>query len=214
MSNGFDEQRLFEKLRRIEALFAGATTEGERLAADAARERIRERLQALSGTEKAVEHRFSLRDTWSRRIFVALLRRYGIEPYRLPGQRYTTVMAQVSARFVDETLWPEFLQIHAVLTSYLDDVTNRVLTQVIHGDVSEAAVVSEPMQLGEAGRKPAGRGRARTELEGEPEPDEGEAEEGEAEEAEGEAGAGAAAATASRLADRPARRKRKQSRRR
>jgi hypothetical protein len=208
MSNGFDEQRLFEKLRRIEALFAGATTEGERLAADAARERIRERLQALSGTEKAVEHRFSLRDTWSRRIFVALLRRYGIEPYRLPGQRYTTVMAQVSARFVDETLWPEFLQIHAVLTSYLDDVTNRVLTQVIHGDVSEAAVVSEPMQLGEAGRKPAGRGRARTELEGEP--DEGE--DGDAEAAAGEAGAGAAAAD--HAADRPARRKRKQSRRR
>lgn len=148
MSNGFDEQRLFEKLRRIEALFAGATTEGERLAADAARERIRERLQVLSGTEKAEEHRFSLRDTWSRRIFIALLRRYGIEPYRHPGQRYTTVMARVSARFVDETLWPEFLQIHAVLTSYLDDVTNRVLTQVIHGDVSEAAVVSEPAQLG------------------------------------------------------------------
>jgi hypothetical protein len=148
MSNGFDEQRLFEKLRRIEALFAGATTEGERLAADAARERIRERLQALSGTERAEEHRFSLRDTWSRRIFIALLRRYGIEPYRLPGQRYTTVMARVSSRFVDETLWPEFLQIHAVLTSYLDDVTNRVLTQMIHGDVSEAAVVSQPMQLG------------------------------------------------------------------
>lgn len=150
MSNGFDEQRLFEKLRRIEALFAGATTEGERLAADAARERIRERLQALSGAEQAVEHRFSLRDTWSRRIFVALLRRYGLEPYRYPGQRYTTVMARVAPRFVDETLWPEFQEIHAVLASYLDEVTNRVLTQMIHGDVSEAAVVSEPLQLGAA----------------------------------------------------------------
>jgi hypothetical protein len=157
MSNGFDEQRLFEKLRRIEALFAGATTEGERLAADAARERIRERLQALSGAEQAVEHRFSLRDTWSRRIFVALLRRYGIEPYRYPGQRYTTVMARVAARFVDETLWPEFQEIHAVLASYLDEVTNRVLTQMIHGDTSEAAVVSQPLQLGAA---PAGREQA------------------------------------------------------
>ncbi|HWN66826.1 MAG TPA: hypothetical protein VNM90_04250 [Haliangium sp.] len=156
MSNGSDEQRLFEKLRRIEALFAGAATEGERLAADAARERIRERLQALSGAEQ-VEHRFSLRDTWSRRIFVALLRRYGIEPYRYPGQRYTTVMARVASRFVDETLWPEFLEIHAVLASYLDDVTNHVLTQMIHGDMSEAAVVSEPLQLGAA---PAAREQA------------------------------------------------------
>lgn len=155
MSNGFDEQRLFEKLRRIEALFAGASTEGERLAADAARERIRERLAAVSGAEQAIEHRFSLRDTWSRRIFVALLRRYGLEPYRYPGQRYTTVMARVAARFVDETLWPEFLQIHAVLSSYLDDVTNRVLTQMIHGDVSEAAVVSQPLQLEGARPEPA-----------------------------------------------------------
>lgn len=206
MSNGFDEQRLFEKLRRIEALFAGATTEGERLAADAARERIRERLQALSGTEKAVEHRFSLRDTWSRRIFVALLRRYGIEPYRLPGQRYTTVMARVSARFVDETLWPEFLQIHAVLTSYLDDVTNRVLTQMIHGDVSEAAVVSQPMQIdAEAVRGPAAPGSDEDEDEDE-------------DRAAGPAGAGAAAsraAGAAGTAGRPARRKRgKQSGRR
>jgi hypothetical protein len=160
MSNGFDEQRLFEKLRRIEALFAGATTEGERLAADAARDRIRERLKAVSGTEKAIEHRFSLRDTWSRRVFVALLRRYGLEPYRYPGQRYTTVMARVAARFVDETLWPEFQQIHAVLASYLDDVTNRVLTQMIHGDVSEAAVVSQPLQLGVASAAPAAEERA------------------------------------------------------
>jgi hypothetical protein len=159
MSNGFDEQRLFEKLRRIEALFAGATTEGERLAADAARDRIRERLKAVSGTEKAIEHRFSLRDTWSRRVFVALLRRYGLEPYRYPGQRYTTVMARVAARFVDETLWPEFQQIHAVLASYLDDVTNRVLTQMIHGDVSEAAVVSQPLQLGVASAEPAAEER-------------------------------------------------------
>lgn len=157
MSNGSDEQRLFEKLRRIEALFAGAATEGERVAADAARERIRERLQAISGAEQAVEHRFSLRDTWSRRIFVALLRRYGIEPYRYPGQRYTTVMARVAARFVDETLWPEFQEIHAVLASYLDDVTNHVLTQMIHGDMSEAAVVSQPLQLGAA---PAERAQA------------------------------------------------------
>lgn len=205
MSNGFDEQRLFEKLRRIEALFAGATTEGERLAADAARERIRERLQALAGTEKAIEHRFSLRDTWSRRIFVALLRRYGIEPYRHPGQRYTTVMARVSERFVDETLWPEFLQIHAVLTSYLDDVTNRVLTQVIHGDVSEAAVVSEPAQLGaEAGRRAKTSG------------DEDDEDGPEADERHERGQAGAAAAGAvSESAGHPARRKRgKQSGRR
>ena len=41
------ESQLREKLRKIEALFAGAGTEGERLAADAALERVRERLKEI-----------------------------------------------------------------------------------------------------------------------------------------------------------------------
>ncbi len=42
-------------------------------------------------------------DMWSRKVFVALLRRYGIRPYRYKRQRYTTVMAKVSKKFVDRT---------------------------------------------------------------------------------------------------------------
>ena len=38
------ESQLREKLRKIEALFAGAGTTGERLAAEAALERVRARL--------------------------------------------------------------------------------------------------------------------------------------------------------------------------
>ena len=41
------ESQLREKLRKIEALFAGAGTAGERLAAEAALERVRERLTEL-----------------------------------------------------------------------------------------------------------------------------------------------------------------------
>jgi hypothetical protein len=40
-----DEPRLIEKLQRIEALFAGATTPGERVAAGLARDRILTRLR-------------------------------------------------------------------------------------------------------------------------------------------------------------------------
>ena len=43
------ESQLREKLRKIEALFAGAGTAGERLAAEAALERVRERLTELVG---------------------------------------------------------------------------------------------------------------------------------------------------------------------
>ena len=40
-----DEATLIEKLLKIEALFAGATTAGEKVSADLARERILQRLQ-------------------------------------------------------------------------------------------------------------------------------------------------------------------------
>lgn len=42
----------------------------------------------------------------ARRLFLALLHRYDIKPYRYYRQRYTTVMAKISRGFVDETLWP------------------------------------------------------------------------------------------------------------
>ncbi len=142
-----DEAKLIDKLKLIEALFAGATTGGEKMAAALARERIVERLRVLNAMAPPVEYRFSMTDMWSRKVFVALLRRYDIQPYRYPRQRHTTVMAKVTKRFVDETLWPEFEQISDTLRAYLSDVTDRVVHQVIHEDSSDAEVVMERGQL-------------------------------------------------------------------
>lgn len=133
-----EERRLVEKLRRIEALFARPGSDGERLAAESARERIRQRLARLEREEPPVEIRFSLPDDWSRALFLALLRRYGLRPYRYAGQRHTTVMARVARSFADEVLWPEFQQLHATLRAHLQAVTERVIAQAIHGDHEEA----------------------------------------------------------------------------
>ncbi len=138
-----DEGKLIEKLRLIEALYAGATTEGEKVAAERARERILERLKHWEEQDPPIEYRFSMADMWSRKVFLALLRRYGIRPYRYHRQRYTTVMAKVSQSFVDETLWPEFQELSDTLRSYLADVTDRVVQEVIHQDSSEADVVEK-----------------------------------------------------------------------
>lgn len=142
-----DEARLIEKLNLIEALFSGAATKGERIAAERARQRILERLELFEREDPAKEFRFSMGDIWSRKVFVALLRRYGIHPYRYRGQRYTTVMANVSKKFVDETLWPEFQELSETLRAYLSEVTDRVVSQVIHQDSSEATVVEKAPQL-------------------------------------------------------------------
>jgi hypothetical protein len=142
-----DEAKLIDKLRLIESLFAGATTAGEKIAAEQAKDRILERLNQWGKTDPPIEYRFTMADMWSRKVFVALLRRYGIHPYRYSGQRYTTVMAKVSRGFVNETLWPEFQEIFETLQNYLSEITDRVVHQVIHQDNSEAEVVEKPKQL-------------------------------------------------------------------
>ena len=127
-----EESRLIEKLRKIETLFARTTNPGERQAAESALERIRRRLDELEQTEQPVEFRFSLPDGWSKSLLVALLRRYGLKPYRYAGQRRTTVRAKVAASFVDEVLWPEFQELNTTLCSHLDSVTRRIIQQAVH----------------------------------------------------------------------------------
>ena len=143
-----DEERLLEKLRRIEALHANPGTDGEGEAAAKARERILERIEELRGAG-VIEVRFSMPDHYSRRLLMALMRRYGLEPYRYPGQRYTTVRVSAPKKFLDDTFWPEFKALSDELTKFLDEVTNRVIEQALDADTSEATVREEPKQLPE-----------------------------------------------------------------
>lgn len=136
------ETDLFEKLRKIERLYAGATTPGEKEAAADAMARIRQRLGDTAKVDKPIEYRFTLTDGWSKKLFVALLRRYELRPYRYARQRRNTVMVRVPRGFVNETLWPEFLELSEVLKSYLDDITNRVIADAIHQDDGEEEVVA------------------------------------------------------------------------
>ncbi len=77
------EQMLREKLRKIEALFASAATDGEKVAAGAAADRIRQRLgRAPEAGEQPAETRFSIPDAWSRQLFAALCRRHNLRPFR------------------------------------------------------------------------------------------------------------------------------------
>src|ERR1700724_3420682 len=123
------EPQLREKLRKIEALFAGAGTAGERLAAEAALERVRARLAELGRRDAPVEMQFSMPDRWSRHLFVALCRRYGLAPYRYHRQRRTTVMVRAPRRFLEQVLWPEFRDLDADLQAYLHEVTLKVVRE-------------------------------------------------------------------------------------
>jgi hypothetical protein len=141
------ETELREKLRKIEALFARTNIVGEKVAAGAAAERIRAQLQDVQAREQAVEVQFSLLDPWSRRLFVALCRRYGLRVYRYPRMKRQTLVLKAPKSFVDRVLWPEFQQINAALSEYLSEVTDKVIREEVFGEAGEAEEVAEPQQL-------------------------------------------------------------------
>jgi len=132
------EEELRLKLRKIEALFAGAGTEGERGAAEAALGRIKAKLEKAKQEAPPIEFTFTFTDRWMKKLFMALCRRYELSPYRYARQRYTTVMVRVPKTFVDGVLWPEFEALGKELRAYLDAATERIISEEVHKDTTDA----------------------------------------------------------------------------
>jgi hypothetical protein len=142
------EARLREKLHKIEALFAGAATAGEKAAADAAAERIRARLRTATSEEKVEEVKFSVPDIWSRQLFIALCRRYGVNPFRYRRMHGQTVVVKAPRSFVEQVLWPEFQELSAALSAYLAEITEKLIREEVHGETGDAEERDEPRRLG------------------------------------------------------------------
>ncbi len=135
-----DIAALIAKLERIESLYAGAATDGERIAADEARLRIRARIDRIASEDVAAEMRFSIHNPWSRRLFTSLLRRYGLKPYRYPRQRRQTIMVRLPESAADE-LWREFTALDEALCGHLDQLATMVIARAISPDTSDATEV-------------------------------------------------------------------------
>ena len=141
------ETRLREKLRKIEALFAGAATPGEKAAADAAADRIRARL-GNAAKERLEEIKFSIQDSWSRQLFIALCRRYGISPFRYRRMHRQTVIVEAPRSFIEQILLPEFRELSGALTAYLAEVTEKLIREEVHGETADAEERDEPRRVG------------------------------------------------------------------
>jgi hypothetical protein len=143
-----NEQQIRERLAKIKALFAGATTPGERQAAQAAMERMQTRLDLggnaapVAGNEAVIEYRFSLTNAWALRLFLALCRSKGLKPYRHPRMRRTSVCVRLTRTQVDRDLWPEFQEMNAVLSQYLSELADHIIADCIDPDRSDAEVVA------------------------------------------------------------------------
>jgi hypothetical protein len=79
------DDQLRAKLRKIEALYAGARTSGAKSAGGAASDRISLKFENASKDERAEEFKLPIPGPWALQLFIALCRRYGIKPLRYPG---------------------------------------------------------------------------------------------------------------------------------
>lgn len=126
-----ESHQLAEKLSKIEALYLGATTSGERDAAERAMKHVESRLIDLKSNQSK-EWRLSTSSPYEKKLLKALLRRYGHSPFRYKGQKYSTVMVEATDVFINEVLWPQYVEMSKVLDEHLKEVTNQIIENSIY----------------------------------------------------------------------------------
>ena len=137
-----DEAQIRDRLAKIKALFEGATSDGERDAAAAAMHRINLKMAQALGRSSTEEMRFSIPNPWSMRLFLALCRSKGMKPYRYARMRRQSVCVKIDQAVLDHELWPEFVQMDQVLSQYLGELANHIISECINPDRADADLVA------------------------------------------------------------------------
>jgi hypothetical protein len=78
---------IVDKIRKIEALIAGAKSDGERQAAEFAKQRLQDKIAA-----QPVEYTVRLNSPWKKKLFLAICRKHALNTYRYARQKYTTTI--------------------------------------------------------------------------------------------------------------------------
>lgn len=135
---------ILDKLAKIEALIEKASTEGERTAALAAKERIicKNQIQAVYA-QPVIEYKISLHSTWEKYLFNSLCRKHGLESYRYFRQKYTTTNVKTTKAFMDKILWPEYLKFSEILRDLIEDITKDVIKKIWKEEEKETVLSQE-----------------------------------------------------------------------
>ena len=137
------ESQLRDKLRKIETLFAGASTAGERLTAEAALERVRTRLAAGPADRDAILDARSLVEAFVSGSLSAL--RIGVVSLSSPETQHDYGVR--AEGFIEQVLWSEFSELDRALQIYSHEVTLRVIREEVYSDTSEAQEVPDALPL-------------------------------------------------------------------
>ena len=131
-----------DKLTKIEALIQRAASDGERQAAQLAKERLISKV-SLDQADKPIEYRVSLSSEWEKRLFVAICGKHGFKTYRYNRQKYTTARLLISKNMMDNLLWPDYLQYSKILRELVEDITKEVINSIHYVNEEELVIAGE-----------------------------------------------------------------------
>jgi hypothetical protein len=131
-----------EKIRKIEALIAGAKSEGERQAAELAKQRLQGRIVA-----QPIEYTVRLGNPWKKKLFTALCQKYQLYTYRYARQKYTTAMVRVSRPFMDSVLWPEFNQYSLMFEELANEIMQGLISKIHQVKEEDEVVIAGELPL-------------------------------------------------------------------
>lgn len=115
------ESALVEKLAEVESKHAAGKSGADAI------EVIRRQIEERRAREGEIEYRCSVADPSMQRVFVAVCERYGIEPYRVPRQRQSTISIRAPRSFIQEILWPLFEEMGRVVEAWLYEKTSELM---------------------------------------------------------------------------------------
>ncbi len=132
------EHDLVMRMRQVEADLAPAPTPlADGQPGPDARQRIAMRREAIEQTDPPMEHHFQVKDAAERRLLAALLRRYGLTPYRYPRQGENDLMVRMSLSFEDELLHPIRAALQREWAAFRLAAMERVAAEALHWDTSD-----------------------------------------------------------------------------
>ena len=137
-----------DKLIKIEALIQRASSDGERQAAQLAKERVLSKI-SLDRSNQPIEYRVSLSSPWEKRLFIALCHKHGFQTYRYQRQKYTTARLKISKTIMDEILWPDYLRYSKLLRDLIEDIMQDLISK-IHSVQEEEVIVAGEIDFKEA----------------------------------------------------------------
>lgn len=133
---------ILDKLAKIEALIAKASSQGEFQAAVLAKNRVLSSLVERQA-QVDIEYKITMDSPWKKRLFVALCNKRGLETYRYYRQKYTTTNVKVSQIIMEKELWPEYIRFAKILEELVEDIMKDLLKKIWKGEEKETVIAGE-----------------------------------------------------------------------